>query len=110
MLDNVINDTISKGNNTPKYMKGNVLHIINTVQSCCVHMFACYGCLKCDSLGVGGDKAVCSRKEPRLRYDRSTTNMSVCPEVKADLPGPLPQLSVLPSYDAVQLIGPGATI
>lgn len=30
------------------------------------------------------------------------------PEVKTDLPGPFPELGVLPSYDAVQLIGPGA--
>lgn len=36
--------------------------------------------------------------------------MSMGQEVEADLPGPLSELSVLPSYDAVQLIGPGATI
>lgn len=35
--------------------------------------------------------------------------MSVVLEVKADLPGPLPQLCVLPSHDAVQLVRPGAT-
>lgn len=36
--------------------------------------------------------------------------MSIGQEVEADLPGPLSELSVLPSYDAIQLIGPGATI
>lgn len=36
--------------------------------------------------------------------------MSAGHEVKANLPGPLSQLSVLPSHDSVQLIGPGATI
>lgn len=36
--------------------------------------------------------------------------MSVVQEVEADLPGPLAELGVLPSYDAVQLVRPGATI
>lgn len=63
----------------------------------------------CDSQWVAGDKAVGGRKEPPLRYDWGATNVPIGHEVKADLPGPLPQLGVLPSYDAVQLIGPGAT-
>lgn len=36
--------------------------------------------------------------------------MSTGLEVKANLPGPLAHLSILPSNNAVQLIGPGATI
>jgi len=36
--------------------------------------------------------------------------MSIGLEVKADLPGPLPKLSVLPSYNSIQLVRPGATI
>lgn len=36
--------------------------------------------------------------------------MPECLEVKADLPGPFPKVSILPSYNAVQLIRPGATI
>lgn len=35
--------------------------------------------------------------------------MSIGHEVKADLPRPLPELSVLPPYDAVQFVGSGAT-
>lgn len=31
-------------------------------------------------------------------------------EVKADLPGPLAHLSILPSNDPVQLVRPGAAI
>lgn len=36
--------------------------------------------------------------------------MTVGLEVKADLPGPLPQLCILPSHYAVQLVRPGPTI
>lgn len=78
--------------------------------SCPVHVCECYGCLSCDSRWVARDEAVGSRKEPLVRYDRGTTNVPVGQEVKADLPGPLPQLSVLSSHDAIQLIGPGPTI
>lgn len=63
-----------------------------------------------DSLWVGGDKAVRSTKKPLVRDDRGTANMAIGLEVKADLPGPLPELSVLPSYDAVQLVRPRATV
>ena len=63
-----------------------------------------------DSLGAAGDEAVGSWKKPPLRYDWGTAHMSIGQEVKADLPGPLSQLGVLPSNDAVQLVGPGATI
>lgn len=31
-------------------------------------------------------------------------------EVKADLPGPRPNISVLPSYDSVHLVRPGAAV
>lgn len=85
-------------------MRGNVLDIIYIVQSCSVHV-----CLRWDSRWAVGGKAVSGREEPLLRYDRGATNVPVGQEVKADLPGPLPHLGVLPSYDAVQLIGPGAT-
>lgn len=36
--------------------------------------------------------------------------MSIGQEVEADLPGPFAELGVLPSYDAIQLVRPGATI
>ena len=36
--------------------------------------------------------------------------MSTGLEVKADLPGPLAHLSILPSNNAVQLVRPGATV
>lgn len=35
--------------------------------------------------------------------------MSAGQEVEADLPGPLAELGILPSHDAVQLVRPGAT-
>lgn len=110
ILSNVMNNNILREiitDYTPKYMRGNVLHIIYILQSCSVYVYARYGC--CDSRCAAGDKAVGGRKEPLLRYDGGPANMPIGQEVKADLPGPLPQLSVLPSYDAVQLIGPGAT-
>lgn len=64
----------------------------------------------CDSRWAAGDEAVGSWEKPPLRYDWGAAHMSIGEEVKADLPGPLSQLGVLPSNDAVQLVGPGATI
>lgn len=73
-------------------------------------MYQCEGFLSCDSLWAAGDETVGSRKDPLLRYDGGTTNMAVGQEVKADLPWPLPQLGVLSSNNAVQLIGPCAAV
>ena len=68
------------------------------------------GCFRCDSRWISGDKAVGRCEEPPVGDDGGATRVSVGQEVKADLPGPLPQLGVLPSHDPVQLIRPGATI
>lgn len=68
-----------------------------------------YGCLSCHSLWAGGWKAVGGGEDPLLRYDWGPTHMPIGLEVKADLPGPFPHGSVLPSHDAVQLIRSGAT-
>ncbi len=84
--------------------------MFDTVQSRSVHVCECCGFLSCDSRWAACDKAVGSRKEPLLRYDGGTTNMAMGQEVEADLPWPLPQLRILPSHDAVQLVGPGAAI
>lgn len=62
------------------------------------------------NLLVGVSKAVAGWEEPLFRNDRGPTNVSLGLEVKTDLPGPLPKLSILPTNDAVELVGPGATI
>lgn len=63
-----------------------------------------------DSQWAVGDEAVGGRKDPSFRYDGGTANVSMGHEVKANLPGPLAHLGILPSDNAVQLVGPGATI
>lgn len=63
-----------------------------------------------DSRWAAGDEAVGSWKEPSLRYDGGTANMSIGLEVKANLPGPLAHLGILPSNNAVQLVRPGAAV
>lgn len=57
-----------------------------------------------------GDKAVGGWKKPAVREDGGATNMPHRHEVKADLPRPLPKFSILSSYDAIQLVGPGAAV
>lgn len=55
-------------------------------------------------------KAVAGREEPLVRNDRGPTNVSLGLEVKTDLPGPLSKFSILPTNDAIELVGPDATI
>lgn len=63
-----------------------------------------------DLLRGVGDKAVGGRKKPAVGEDRGAADVPRCHEVKADLPRPLPKFSILPSHDAVQLVGPGAAV
>lgn len=63
-----------------------------------------------DSLWAAGDEAVGGWKEPSFRYDGGATNMPIGQEVKANLPGPLAHLSILPSNNSVQLVRPSATV
>lgn len=76
----------------------------------CLCTYGWVSCFSRDSRWAAGDEAVGGWKEPSFRYDGGTTNMSIGLEVKANLPGPLTHLSILPSNNSVQLVRPGATI